>query len=129
MTTVTGERVITEFAGAWRFLSNFSPSPLTMPDGVTYPTAEHAFQAQKTLIPAMRDHIAALPTPAEAKRAGRTADLRPDWERIKKQMMLRIVMAKFGRNPERARALCGTTRPEDCPVLWWLRCCRDGVKQ
>jgi ribA/ribD-fused uncharacterized protein len=32
-------------------------------------------------------------------------DLRPDWERIKKQVMLRVVLAKFARNPELAAEL------------------------
>ena len=37
---------ITSFKDEYRFLSNFYQSPVTL-DGLTYPNAEAAFQAQK----------------------------------------------------------------------------------
>ncbi|KAF4704104.1 hypothetical protein FOZ63_030783, partial [Perkinsus olseni] len=43
-----GEAIRT-FKGAFSFLSNFSDDPVRMDDGILYPTAEHAFQAQKIL--------------------------------------------------------------------------------
>src|SRR5690348_9381030 len=61
---------IAEFQGEYRFLSNFWPAEVAY-EGITYPTAEHAYQAAKTMDVNERKRIAALPTPAEAKAAGR----------------------------------------------------------
>lgn len=99
---------ITDFTGEYAFLSNFWLAPVMMPDAITYPSGEHAFQAQKTTYTRERQRIAALPAPGEAKGAGRRVQLRPDWERIKKQVMLRVVLAKFCHDPELARLLCET---------------------
>jgi predicted NAD-dependent protein-ADP-ribosyltransferase YbiA (DUF1768 family) len=52
-------------------------------ENITYPTAEHAYQASKTLDVEQRRKIAALATPAEAKAAGRALKLRDDWETAK----------------------------------------------
>lgn len=98
---------ITEFRGEHRFLSNFYPCRVTV-DGITYPTAEHAFQAAKTLDYRERRRIADLPTPGEAKRAGRRLKLRDDWELIKGREMRKIIKAKFRRNPELAEKLLAT---------------------
>lgn len=107
--TETGVHVIAAFDGPYRFLSNFHPSPVTgLGDGITYPTGEHAFQAQKTPEIGVRRRIAAYELPGAAKAAGRQVDLRSDWERIKKQVMLRVVLAKFCRNPDLAAKLCET---------------------
>ena len=111
--TMNGVQVqegITRFVGAYAFLSNFHPSVVYIGDNIAYPTAEHAFQAYKTADMSQRIRIAHLSTPGEAKGAGRRVDLRPDWEQIKKQAMLRVVMAKFTHDPERAAALCATDR-------------------
>lgn len=54
---------IRHFRGRYAFLSNFAPSPLEI-DGITYPTAEHAFQAHQTSDPEERSRIAAIATPA-----------------------------------------------------------------
>ena len=44
--------------------------------------------------------IAALPTPADAKRAGRALQpLRADWETAKFDVMERVVRDKFSRHP------------------------------
>ena len=99
---------ITRFTGPHAFLSNFHPSVVYIGDNIAYPTAEHAFQAYKTSDMSQRIRIAQLPTPGEAKGAGRRVDLRPDWEQIKKQAMLRIVMAKFAHDPGLAAELCAT---------------------
>lgn len=103
-----------KFAGRWDCLSNFYPSPLMVGDGITYPTAEHAFQAMKTLDRAIRATIATYELPGAAKQAGRKLDQRPDWEGVKKQIMLRVVMAKFARNPDLAAILCATG---DVPLI------------
>jgi ribA/ribD-fused uncharacterized protein len=102
-------QVIGAFDGPYRFLSNFYPASVYgLGDGLTYPTAEHAFQAQKTALLEVRRRIAEYVTPAAAKSAGRQVELRSDWERIKKQVMLRVVLAKFCRDADLARELCDT---------------------
>ncbi len=98
---------IVEFSGANRFLSNFWPAPLDY-DGIRYPTAEHAYQAAKTLDLEARARIAALPTAADAKREGKKVEMRPDWDQVKDQVMLDIVRAKFQQNPELAAKLRAT---------------------
>jgi N-glycosidase YbiA len=65
-------------SGPRRFLSNFWPSPLTMDDGITYPTAEHAYQAHKAADRQSRAAVAGRATPGEAKEAGQRLTLRPD---------------------------------------------------
>lgn len=83
------------FSDKYEFLSNFYPCEITMPDGIVYPTAEHAFQAQKTLDLDKRREIAALSTPGKAKRTGRKLRLRDDWEDIKYNVMITALWHKF----------------------------------
>ena len=97
---------LTAFHGAHFFLSNFSAAPVVL-DGQTYPTVEHAFQAAKTFDPAERQAIQAAPTPASAKRLGRQVALRPDWEPVKFDLMLRLLQQKFSQ-PDLRQALLAT---------------------
>jgi ribA/ribD-fused uncharacterized protein len=86
---------ILRFAGKYEFLSNFFPCRLSM-DGITYPSAEHAFQAHKSTDNDVRRECSLLPTPGAAKRFGqRTIVLRPKWEGIKVDVMRRILRVKF----------------------------------
>lgn len=96
------------FFGPYRYLSNFYPAPIQGPDGITYPTSEHAFQAAKTNDTLVRKAISRLATPGQAKRAGRTVELRPDWDSVKLDFMYHIVSAKFSQNPDLAAALIET---------------------
>lgn len=99
------QAAIREFQGEYRFLSNFWPATVVF-EGITYPSAEHAYQSAKTLDITERRRIAALSTPGEAKRAGRALTLRADWERVKFDVMERCVRDKFMRNADlRARLL------------------------
>jgi ribA/ribD-fused uncharacterized protein len=82
------------FRGAYAFLSNFHPSPLTY-EGIEYPTAEHAYQAGKTTESHLRVHISTLKTPGEAKRQGRYVKLRDNWETVKLKVMHDVLQAKF----------------------------------
>lgn len=88
----------------YSFLSNFYACQVEY-EGITYPTSEHAFQAAKSLDPDIRKWIAAAPTPGQAKRRGRSIELRPDWEKIKDQVMFDIVREKFKNEDMRARLL------------------------
>lgn len=88
-------KTIDSFSGEWAFLSNFAACRLKY-DGKVFPTSEHAYQAMKTLDPIEYRAIGTAPTAGEAKRLGRKATLRPDWENIKFDVMLDILRIKFG---------------------------------
>ena len=97
---------IDRFRGQHAFLSNFHRAPFTW-CGHTWPTSEAAFQAGKTHDERMRERIRTAASPAEAKRLGRRADLRCDWERVKDDVMHAILKAKFAL-PELRDALLAT---------------------
>jgi ribA/ribD-fused uncharacterized protein len=98
---------IDQFQGEHRFLSNFYLCTVKA-WGTEFPSVEHAFQASKSRHPADYARIAELSSPAEAKRAGRALELRPDWEQVKKQAMLRALLAKFIQHPELGERLAST---------------------
>lgn len=95
------------FRGEHYFLSNFYPAPTTL-GGIDYPTAEHAFQAQKEVGDEFKLQVARAATPKEAKALGRQADLRADWDDIKERVMIAVVHRKFGQNPDLAAKLFAT---------------------
>lgn len=101
------KETIAGFNGKNYFLSNFYPSRIIM-DGIVYPTVEHAFQASKTTSRAARKVIAYLPTPGQAKRAGRATWHRGDWEEIKVDVMHRLLKLKFERDSRLADRLLET---------------------
>lgn len=86
--------MITEFRDFNAFLSNFYPR-LVQYEGIGYATAEHAFQAAKTLDLQERFHVAMATTPGEAKRRGRHVRLRPDWNVVRIEAMRAVLRAKF----------------------------------
>lgn len=101
------ETEISGFTGRYQFLSNFHESPVTL-DGSTYVTVEAAYQAAKTLDPELRTKIRLEETPGRAKRLGRKADMRPDWNSIRYGVMLELVRQKFVVHPDLARRLLDT---------------------
>lgn len=58
-------------------------------------TVEHAYQALKTLDPKERERIRSARTPGEAKKRGRHATLRLNWDAIRIDEMRRCLRAKF----------------------------------
>ena len=98
--------MISSFDKEYAFLSNFYICPVEY-EGVVYPSAEAAFQAAKTLDPAIRDEFSIL-SPSQAKRKGRHLELRPHWEEIKRNVMLSIVRNKFKQNKDLAAKLLET---------------------
>lgn len=79
--------VIDSFRGRYHFLSNFYPWP--------GPSVEHHFQAAKTLDKEWRKKILRAKGPGEAKKLGRQAPIREDWEEIKVGVMEDLVRMKF----------------------------------
>jgi ribA/ribD-fused uncharacterized protein len=98
---------IAGFSGEYRWLSNFWPAQIQI-DGVTYPSVEHAYQAQKSVDPVWRDRIRMAPTPGRAKRLGRLVPVVPNWERIKVSVMETLVRQKFSTHEDLKRKLIAT---------------------
>lgn len=87
-------KIISEFQGKYRFLSNFWPAKVTL-DNIEYPSVEHAYQAAKTLDKSYRQKIFNCKSPGEAKRLGKRSPLRGDWEEVKISIMTELLTQKF----------------------------------
>lgn len=76
------------------FLSNFPPAAVSY-EGLTFPTVEHGYQAAKSLDENVRKLILSEPSPAGAKRRGKSVALRPDWDLVKFDIMRELLLQKF----------------------------------
>jgi ribA/ribD-fused uncharacterized protein len=109
---------------AFGFLSHFYPAPLVI-DGEAWLTAEHYYQAHKSLDPAYRRTIRACTTPGEAKQRAATpspthkrakrswfvtsgCEPRADWMDVKRDIMRRADREKYRQHPELAARLLAT---------------------
>lgn len=92
------EAPIDKFRGVFSFLSNFYPADTGF-DGEVYPSAEHAYQASKTINKEERAKILFAETPGKAKRLGATLTLREGWDDMRVEVMASILKSKF-ENPE-----------------------------
>ena len=99
--------MICSFRDEYFFLSNFYPVEIKL-DGIVYPNAETAFQAQKTLDVEERRKFSMLKNPVQAKRLGRKVKLRDDWEEVKLDIMTEIVSQKFLQHPHLIEMLLQT---------------------
>ena len=81
------------FGGRSHPFSNYYPAPATY-EGLTFTTGEGAFQAAKTRDTVVRSEFADI-DPGVAKAKGRKLELRPDWEKVKFQVMLDVLRSKF----------------------------------
>lgn len=110
------------FRGPLAFLSNLHPAPV-----FGYASNEHAYVAAKTVVPKERAWVKAEPSPYKVKALGRTLTLRPDWDRIKLEVMATLVREKFTRHPDLRALLLAT---EDLELVefntwrdtFWGRC-------
>ncbi|MFD0724794.1 NADAR family protein [Lysobacter brunescens] len=89
--------------------SNFAEYPIRI-DGVTWPTTEHYFQAQKFEDAAYRQRIRKAHSPMEAARMGRDRKmkLRRDWESVKVSVMHAALLAKFRQHGDLRALLLST---------------------
>lgn len=101
---------ILEFKDEYRFLSNFYPALGS--------TVEHQYQAAKTLDKDWARRILQSRTAGEAKRAGRNAPLRPDWDEVKIPVMRELLVRKFS-NPELREKLVATANFLLVEGNWW----------
>ena len=107
-----GLRPVIEFYStreAYGAFSNFAPYPIEL-DGLRWPTVEHYFQAQKFAGTPHVEAIRLAPSPMVAARMGRSRarPLRPDWDQVKDEIMLRAVRAKFAQHTDLAALLLST---------------------
>lgn len=89
---------ITSFRGSYGFLSNFFYSTVVI-HGWAFVTSEHAYQAWKMTNEEDARLVQEQDTPALAKRVARRNIIREDWDRIKIDVMLQVLRAKF-QNPD-----------------------------
>lgn len=122
---MTDELMITSFKGHYAFLSNFNHTAFSY-GGHGWPTAEHAFQAGKATNPYDFQQVKQAGSPRDAKRIGRTIPCREDWEQVKRELMLSILLAKFS-DPDLRHQLVATmpamliegTADRAKPDLYW----------
>lgn len=96
---------ITSFKDEYRFLSNFYQSPVTL-DGLTYPNAEAAFQAQKCEKEEDKVKYTLVKNPVVAKRMGKKEPNLPEnWRDISYGIMLEVVRAKFSLSETKEKLL------------------------
>lgn len=101
-----------------RPLSNFHLEPFMM-HGLSWPSSENAYQFCKIGEPTEEDvQFFTQCPPGHAKRAGKTAKLRENWEALKTQIMHTILECKFLQCPVARKCLLGTTG-ELVEVNWW----------
>jgi ribA/ribD-fused uncharacterized protein len=103
--------MIKTFRNDYRFLSNYYPSPFKY-EQYYFKTVEHFFQAYKAKWLNDFLKIVSVKTPAEAKKLGRSIELRDGWEEIKIQVMLEGVERKFAYNQPIREALLRTGKQE-----------------
>ncbi len=110
--------MIDEFEGIYVFLSNFYLEPVDF-EGLLYPSAENAYQAQKTEDLDIRYDCFTVGSPANAKRQGQLVKIRKDWEEIKVGIMRDVLAAKFAKGSRLASRLLDTGNQELVEGNWW----------
>lgn len=108
--------MINQFAGEYRFLSNFWPAEIQYL-GRRFATVEHAYQWAKEPTEERYTAISSM-TAAGAKAFGRKCNLRPDWIRVRDAIMLELVRAKF-KIPDLQRKLLATNDVQIVEGNYW----------
>lgn len=110
--------------------SNFAPYPFEL-DGKRWPTSEHYFQAQKFAGTPHEKEVRQARGPMRAAEMGRERNrpLRPDWERVKDDVMRRAVLRKFEMHDDIRALLLATGDQEiveNAPRDYYWGCGADG---
>ncbi|EFH81522.1 NADAR family protein [Ktedonobacter racemifer] len=113
--------------------SNFSRHGIDL-DGAWWPTVEHYFQAQKFAGTPYANKIRIAFTPKQAADLGRSRQhpLRPDWEQVKDEIMLKAVRRKFELHTQLRKLLLATGSEElieNAPSDYYWGCGSDGSGQ
>ncbi len=120
-------------SGTHREFSNFAPFPIEL-DGRRWPSTEHFYQAQKFADARMQSEIRKLPNPPAAKNHAvkHKAAIRPDWDAIKDDVMLRAVRCKFEQHAALRQLLLATGDEElieSAPTDYYWGEGREGTGQ
>jgi len=104
--------MITSFKGQHEFLSSFHRGhPFRYPaceHSNEFATVEHCFQAYKATSVFDFQKVLSAPHPGEAKARGRKIACRPDWDGMKRRLMLDIQVARFTQHPDLEHLLAMT---------------------
>lgn len=92
--------------GKYACFSNFYPCEFVF-GGMHFRNSEAAWQSLKTLDENERLSFQNL-GPSEAKKKGRSVQLREDWELVKYKLMVAVCLAKFRQNPDLGKILLET---------------------
>lgn len=109
--------MIKEFKNQYFFLSNFYEYPIYY-NKLVFCNAEAAFQAQKVINEKDQYKFINL-NASQARKLGKTVQLRKDWEEIKDNIMYEIVKRKFTINKELQQKLLETKEEELVEGNWW----------
>lgn len=104
------------FKDEYYFLSNMFQVPIVY-KGRVYGSSEAAFQAQKCIREEDRVKFMRI-GPYDAKKLGKTMELRADWAEVKEQFMREILAIKF-RLPEMRKKLLETGTMELVEYNYW----------
>lgn len=104
------------FFNSYEFLSNFYECrvPILLADGqfISAKSAEHAFQALKTVRVSEQLLVLAQATAGKAKRMGRRVTLREGWDSgVNVHTMMYVVSQKFAYNPDLMELLLKVDEP------------------
>ncbi|MTJ09522.1 MULTISPECIES: NADAR family protein [unclassified Anabaena] len=110
--------------------SNFSNHGFVL-DELYWSTSEHYFQAQKFVGTPYLEKLRLVKTPKEAAKMGRqrTLPLRPDWEKVKDNIMRNAVLCKFSTHANIKEILLSTGNEElveKSPIDYYWGCGADG---
>ena len=109
--------MIKEFKNQYFFLSNFYEYPIYY-NKLVFCNAEAAFQAQKVINEKDQYKFINL-NASQARKLGKTVQLKKDWEEIKDNVMYEIVKRKFTINKELQQKLLETKEEELVEGNWW----------
>lgn len=109
--------MIKEFKNQYFFLSNFYEYPIYY-NKLVFCNAEAAFQAQKVINEKNQYKFINL-NASQARKLGKTVQLRKNWEEIKDNVMYEIVKRKFTINKELQQKLLETKEEELVEGNWW----------
>ena len=119
------------FTGEYRWLSNFWPSPFEF-NNYAWPTVEHAYVAHKAHPAKLKRTYSMVieMTAGQAKRYGRTIDIRPDFDMIKLYLMQSLTWKKYQNNDQLLKRLMDTTgiieETNDWGDTFWGVCNGEG---
>ena len=87
------DKPIDSFSGCNFWLSNFWLTDVVF-EGFVYTSTETAYQAAKSLDHDTRKNFLNI-SPSKAKRLGNAINLREDWEKVKVNVMRKVIKQKF----------------------------------